>query len=145
MSDNFETWVKGFKTYKKAAEAAYAEWKKAENKIELPAKRANTIYIAGPMSNLPAFNYPAFNAKADYLRARGHNVVNPADHGNVNGAEWADYLRFDLANLTRCESIYLLPGWSNSKGARLEYHVALQLGMPMFFDPFAERTPNFGA
>jgi len=38
------------------------------------------IYIAGPMTGLPEFNYPAFNAAAEYLRSLGHHVENPADN-----------------------------------------------------------------
>lgn len=148
MSDQqeqeFLNWVAGFRNNKLAAREAYRLWKEAENKIEPPAARQNKIYIAGPMSNLPGFNYPAFNAKAQELRAKGHTVVNPADHGVIDGMVWEDYLRFDIGNLVRCESIYMLPGWSNSKGARLEYHTAVQLGMPIYFDPRAERTANFG-
>lgn len=38
------------------------------------------IYIAGPMSGLPEFNYPAFNRAAAVLRAQGHHVENPAEN-----------------------------------------------------------------
>jgi len=37
-----------------------------------------TIYIAGPMSGLPEFNYPAFFAAAEQLTAAGYDVLNPA-------------------------------------------------------------------
>ena len=36
------------------------------------------IYVAGPMSGLPAFNFPAFHEAAADLRACGFDVVNPA-------------------------------------------------------------------
>jgi hypothetical protein len=35
-------------------------------------------YIAGPMTGLPEFNFPAFHAAAASLRARGFEVENPA-------------------------------------------------------------------
>jgi len=93
---------------------------------------------AGPMSGLPEFNFPAFNAEAAALRAQGFAVLNPAEHGIVDGADWADYLRHDIAGLASCERIHLLPGWSKSKGARLEHSIAVALGMVITLHPDAE-------
>lgn len=93
------------------------------------ADRARRIYIAGPMTGLPEYNFPAFNAKADELRAAGWHVENPADHGLVEGAKWDDYMRWDLARVATCGAIYLLPGWTDSKGATLEEQVAKVLAM----------------
>ena len=39
------------------------------------------IYIAGQMRGVPNFNYPRFNAVAQILRDRGHEVVNPVEVG----------------------------------------------------------------
>ena len=98
--------------------------------------RKNRVYLAGPMTGLPDYNYPAFNAAAAALRSQGLHVENPADHGVVDGAEWADYLRHDLGRLATCEAVYLLPGWHHSKGATLEVHIATALGMEI--RPFEE-------
>jgi hypothetical protein len=87
------------------------------------------IYIAGPMTGLKDFNFPAFNAEADRLRAEGHEVLNPADHGLIDGFVWLDYMRLDIAQLITCDAIQLLPGWENSKGATLEHHIAQALGL----------------
>lgn len=106
--------------------------------VALAPARAGRTYIAGPMTGLPDFNHPAFNAAAAALRAQGRTIINPADHGVVTGAAWADYVRADLALLAGCESIYLLPGWSRSRGALLEHHVARTLGMPVEFADGAE-------
>ena len=32
------------------------------------------VYVAGPMTGLPDFNYPAFNAEAQRLRGLGYQV-----------------------------------------------------------------------
>nr|WP_277610147.1 DUF4406 domain-containing protein [Pseudomonas aeruginosa] len=87
------------------------------------------IYLAGPMTGLPEHNFPAFHAEAARLRSLGYQVENPAEHGEIPGFEWADYLRLDLQKLLTCEAIALLPGWMDSKGARLEFTVATNLGM----------------
>lgn len=91
------------------------------------------IYLAGPMSGLPDWNYPAFHAAAAELRATGHEVVNPAEVNPDTTTPWATCLRQCLIELARCEGIAMLPGWDRSKGARLEHHVATELGMPAIY------------
>lgn len=86
------------------------------------------IYLSGPMTGMDDFNFPAFHAEAARLRAEGNFVINPAEHGEEPNLPWAEYLRKDIKLLMECDHIHLLPGWSNSKGARLEVHIALELG-----------------
>lgn len=97
--------------------------------VTLQATRANRVYVAGPMTGIADFNYPAFNAVADQLRAQGFEVENPADHGIVEGAQWADYMAYDLTRLGLCGVIALLPDWEKSQGAKLEVLIAERLGM----------------
>ncbi|BCP56212.1 hypothetical protein K32_48290 [Kaistia sp. 32K] len=110
--------------------------------VTLALSRANRIYVAGPMTGYPDLNFPAFNAAAEALQADGWDAVNPADHGIVDGAEWGDYLRADIAQLAQCEAIYLLPGWPQSKGAQLEITIAKALGMNVLYAPGAESTTH---
>lgn len=117
---------------------AQASAQAARRQVALSASRKNRIYVAGPMTGLPEFNFPAFNTMAERLRAEGWHVENPADHGETEGAEWADYLRFDIESLATCEAIMLLPGWSKSKGANLEVHIAKQIGVTIMLSDGAE-------
>lgn len=117
--------------------------------VHLRADRSRRVYIAGPMTGLPSYNFPAFNAKAEELRAAGWHVENPAEHGHVEGAIWEDYLRWDISRIATCGAIYLLPGWSRSKGASLEVHIAGALGMEIIradpdevSQPAAASTPK---
>ncbi|WP_413791808.1 MULTISPECIES: DUF4406 domain-containing protein [unclassified Pseudomonas] len=101
----------------------------AKASVTLAAARANRLYLAGPMTGFEDFNFPAFNTMAAQLRARGYVVENPAEHGIVDGADWADYMAYDLTRLGLCGMVAVLPDWENSKGARLEVHIARELGM----------------
>jgi hypothetical protein len=88
------------------------------------------VYIAGPMSGLPDFNYPAFFTAEEELRGAGHQPVNPARLWNgCESPTWADYMRRGIEDVLTCEGIALLPGWGRSQGARLERKVAKALGL----------------
>jgi hypothetical protein len=89
------------------------------------------IYIAGPMTGLPDYNYPAFNAEARVWRCRGFEVENPAEGPEL--PSWAAYMRRALRQLLTCEAIVLLPGWTRSKGATVEWMLASLLGLQMVY------------
>lgn len=91
------------------------------------------IYVAGPMTGLPDFNYPAFDAAAANLEALGHEVLNPtsAEKHNDTGAPqaWDWYMRRALYLVIQADAIALLPGWENSRGATLEHQIGVALGL----------------
>jgi hypothetical protein len=87
------------------------------------------VYIAGPMSGIEGFNYPAFDTAEDELRAIGHEPINPARRGIEPTWTWADYMRHAIRDVTNADAIHLLDGWESSKGARLEATIADALGL----------------
>ena len=94
------------------------------------------LYIAGPMSGLPEYNYPAFFAAEQTLAAAGYNVLNPARNEPSKGnqesdgyASWSWYMRRSLEQIAKADGMALLPGWRSSEGAQLEVHIAHKLGM----------------
>lgn len=90
-----------------------------------------TLYIAGPMTGMPDHGLPAFARAAEDLAGAGYEVINPGEPGVDPDKTWADYMRRDLAWLLTCSAVATLPGWENSRGARLEVHVAEALEMPV--------------
>lgn len=91
------------------------------------------IYIAGPMTGCKDFNYPAFHAAEVMLRSLGHEVENPAEEPETPPAGWAGWMRLGIAKLIRCDEVCLLPGWRDSRGAKVEADLAETLGMPTRF------------
>jgi hypothetical protein len=114
------------------------------------------IYLAGPMTGIPYFNYPAFNAATLRLRSAGHEVFNPAErdiqrHGGVDisvgnhtgdgalaaaahGFSRRDALADDTAFICKeADAIAMLPGWEDSKGARAEHALAFALGHAIIY------------
>lgn len=87
------------------------------------------IYISGPMTGLPDFNFPAFNVEASRLRALGYDVVNPVDLNPDTTTPYNECLRNDLKALLDCDTIAMLDGWMDSNGAHLEVHIAHRVGI----------------
>lgn len=117
------------------------------------------VYIAGPMTGIPHFNFPAFDAAAAKLRELGYDVVSPAElddetdrdaalkspdgsalsYGNAQGSgvkkTWGEFLARDVKLLSDggIEAVFVLPGWRKSRGARLETFVANAMnGKPVY-------------
>lgn len=101
------------------------------------------IYVAGPMRGIASYNFPAFDAAAKWLRRQGHQVISPAEMDrNVGFDETAhipdeEFLRRaitrDMAAIAECDAIFLLRGWSKSKGANLELQMAKFLGLKVCY------------
>lgn len=97
-----------------------------------PRTDVKTLYIAGPMTGLPEYNYPAFFKAAERLTENGYAVLNPARPQGREGCEsWLDYMRASLRDIADCDGIATLTGWSDSKGACVEVEVARGLMLPV--------------
>ena len=97
-----------------------------------------TYYLAGPMTGYEEFNYPAFERSQRELRGDGVNVESPHSipwpEIPHDGEElWQTMMRQALRLLLACEGIILLRGWTESKGALVEYNIATALKMPVYF------------
>lgn len=109
------------------------------------------LYLAGPMRGIPAYNFPAFAAAAADLRARGHEVWNPAENDVATDGfdperdtpqPMRHYMARDLPAVLASDAVAVLPGWRNSTGARMEVYVADGCGIPVLdaatLEPVAE-------
>lgn len=88
------------------------------------------VYISGAITGLPVEQYTAkFNAAELLLTNAGYQPINPIKLDHSQNTEWHQYMRTDIAELLTADAIFLLPGWENSRGARLELHLAAELGL----------------
>ncbi len=93
------------------------------------------VYISGPMTWIPDLNRRELEIEALKLKIQGHDPVNPHDLSPDRLRDESDdeyymrCLKIDMDALLQCDAIRLLTGWENSKGARMELHRALELGL----------------
>lgn len=98
-----------------------------------------TYYIAGPMTGIEGHNYPAFEKATAHLRRDGLKVLSPHEFFPPPGEDFdpvlgrIQRLRKDVSFLSNCDATLLLPGWSESRGARMELNLALELGMRVYY------------
>jgi Domain of unknown function (DUF4406) len=119
------------------------------------------LYLAGPMSGIEQFNFPAFYEAAATLREAGHDIVSPAEMDATDGIDeeamsstdgdanklsmtWAQLLARDVLLIgdetdNKVDGIVFLPGWIASRGARLEAFTALLSRKYHFYD-YARET-----
>lgn len=92
------------------------------------------VFLSGPMSGIEDYNRPAFNEAAAQIRALGLTVFNPAEiDGGDTSQPRAYYMRRCLRELLEhSDALVSLPRWSGSKGAHLERHVAMEIGLPCY-------------
>ena len=107
----------------------------------------NNIYIAGPMTGLPNFNFEAFFDAEEIWSNKGWVVYNPARHDVECGIDARELsleevnskfnleeaALWDLQSIVKCQAIYMLAGWNKSKGARAEHAVAEWLGKEIHY------------
>jgi hypothetical protein len=99
-------------------------------------EKKSKVYISGPITGRDMTECKVdFNSAELWLTGLGYDVVNPLSYDVIENRSWEDYMKRDLKLLLDCDYIYLLDGWESSRGARLEYNVAFDLGIiPLTLD-----------
>ena len=114
-----------------------------------------TVYISGPMAGYPNMNEFAFRAAEGTIWEGSDEPLTPHDllphshtgacpkvygDGRPGDHDGGCYVRGDLvAMLETADSLYVLPGWSRSRGAQIEVLIARLLRIPIDYHPDAER------
>ena len=93
------------------------------------------VYISGAIAHHDIKERKqAFAAAETVLRRLGFEPVNPFRNGLPEDSDWREHMRADIANLLKCDCIYMLKGWELSKGSKLELDVASSCGIKVLFE-----------
>ena len=109
--------------------------------------KEKTIYISGAIKGLDReVARKRFKETADLWQDQGWIVVNPFDipkeiDAPQNDDDYYYHLTIDVRALTYCGAIALIPGWTKSNGATLEFDIARRLKLKLFN---AETFKQFG-
>lgn len=99
-----------------------------------PDERPFTVYVAGPMSGHPNYNFDAFHEASRRLREVGVVVMSPAETaGQIKVMPRSWYFRFDFAVIANVDAVIVLPEWWTSGGAMSEVIYATEVGVPVYF------------
>lgn len=90
-------------------------------------------YLCGPMSGYPEHNIPLFKRVTATLREMKMTIVSPVECLEFDPKHtWADYMKADIRELMGCDSMLLLPGYGESKGATLELLLGVWLDYKIY-------------
>lgn len=110
------------------------------------------IYIAGPMTGYPDWNFPAFDGLYSLLTQRGWTVISPTDLDRAFEG-WVDFppddfkpdketrerfIRRDLEAIMQVDAMIMLRGWPKSIGASAERALAMWRGIPIYYEGIGE-------
>ncbi|MCP4645812.1 MAG: DUF4406 domain-containing protein [bacterium] len=105
---------------------------------------SDSVYLAGPMRGIPEYNFPAFKAATESLRADNWKVWSPAENDveldnfdpvKDEPRDMAHYMARDLPAVCAADAVVVLPGWESSEGCAIEVYVARAVGKPIFTYP----------
>ena len=83
------------------------------------------VYISLPISgkDIEEVKARCEEAKAEIIKD-GHIPLSPLDLVTDYDAPYSEHMGRDIAALLECDAVMFMPGWTRSRGCRLEYQAA---------------------
>ena len=102
--------------------------------------KKKVIYVSGKITGTSDYA-ERFSAAEDRLIAEGYEVLNPVREGKrlehyleLEKPTWVQYMKYDIAIMMKADYIYMMSGWNQSKGARLEHFLARVLNYNIIYE-----------
>jgi hypothetical protein len=94
------------------------------------------IYISGQISGLEyADAFERFEqAENKFKDDNWDEIVNPMKLNHEHDKSWENYMLVDIKALFESDAIYMLNNWGNSKGARIERSIAIEMDIIIIYE-----------
>ena len=106
--------------------------------------KKKVIYVSGKITGTSDY-VARFSTVEDKLIAEGYEVLNPVREGKrlehclePEKPTWVQYMKYAIATMMKADYIYMMSGWKQSKGARLEHFLARALNYNIIYEEQAE-------
>jgi hypothetical protein len=102
------------------------------------------VYISGQITGLEIDTARVLFAEAEKILIEAEKMpVNPMKEVPFNkNYTWADYMSKDIDILLKCDGIFMLTNWVNSKGARIEHYIAKEIGLKIYYHQNIKSLPT---
>lgn len=98
------------------------------------------IYISGKITGLPFHEVESkFQSAEELLEALDLVPVNPLKNGLTKEHSWNEHMVKDIEMLLECDGIMMLDNWDTSKGAKIEYNIAVVTEKCILFEANIEK------
>lgn len=87
------------------------------------------IYIAGKVTGTTGYfdRFKQAKLKLEEMYPNAE-IINPVEEIRCYKATWNEYMMLTRSLLKKCDTIYMMKGWQNSKGAMIELNYAYANG-----------------
>lgn len=94
------------------------------------------IYIAGKIGGLPTEEFTRnFEKGRMECIGLGYFPISPTDLPHDHDRSWESYMKEDMTAMIACDAVYALNNWQDSPGAKIEVRTAVDLKIPVIFQP----------
>jgi len=91
------------------------------------------IYIAGAVTGTTDY-IERFEDAAYQAVLLKYLPINPIELPHNHDKSWESYMKETIIAMMRCEAIFMMKGWRQSKGATIEHHLAKKLNYTIIYE-----------
>ena len=101
------------------------------------------VYCSIPISGIPIEEVKRRLSLAKKMfKSVGKEPVIPTENGLPADAPYEEHMKRDLELLSGCDAIYMMDGWQDSNGCRVEFEYAIETKKLIMFQTLEDSAPT---